>query len=73
MTTAEILDIRPAAGLGAARPQAAVVRSSRAELIRLAGLDRLPVQRRLVGHWQHDAEGRLALMWQADIGPVPPL
>ena len=46
---------------------------STAELGRQCGLDRLPEQRRLVCHWHRDGEGRLAGVWEADIGLVPQL
>ena len=68
MTTAQIFEIRPAGGPDAVLPPVA-----QTELARPFGLDRLSAQRRLVCYWHRDQEGRLAGIWEADIGLVPQL
>jgi hypothetical protein len=68
MITAQISEFRPAGGRDVV--PSAVAQS---ELARQCGLDRLPEQRRLVCHWHRDGEGRLAGVWEADIGLVPQL
>ncbi|HEV2549615.1 MAG TPA: hypothetical protein VGU20_20025 [Stellaceae bacterium] len=67
MTTA-ILDLRPATQLGTIHASGATI-----DFVRLFALDdRLSDGRRpLVCHWQRDAEGRLACIWEPDIPPVP--
>jgi hypothetical protein len=62
--TAAILDVRPAAPPGIVPPMGAAT-----ILVRLFALDRLPAgRRRLVCHWRRDADGRLACIWEPDIG-----
>lgn len=68
MTTAQICEFRPAGGRDVV-PSAV----AQTELARQVGPDRLPAQRRLVCHWDRDGEGRLAGVWEADIGLVPQL
>ena len=68
MTTAQNLEIRPASGRAAVP-----LLATESELARQFGLDRLPVRRMLVCHWHRDKGGRLAGMWEADIGLVPQL
>jgi hypothetical protein len=38
-------------------------------LIRLFGLDRLPLGRRLTCRWHRQPDGRLAAIWEPDISP----
>jgi len=38
-------------------------------LIRLFGLDRLPLGWRFTCRWHRQADGRLAAIWEPDIGP----
>jgi hypothetical protein len=65
--TAAILDVRPAARLGAVPAQGATT-----DLVRLFALDRLPGRRRrLACHWRRDADGRLVCTWEPDITLVP--
>jgi len=65
--TAAILDMRPASLPGSVPPNGATN-----NLVRLFALDRPPAgRRRLVCHWHRDANGRLACIWEPDIGPVP--
>jgi hypothetical protein len=68
MTTAQIFEICPAGGLDAVPAPVA-----QTELARQFGLDQLPARRRLVCYWHRDREGRLAGVWEADIGLVPQL
>lgn len=68
MTTAQIFEMRPTRG-----PDALPLAGAKAELARKFGLDRLPGRRMLVCHWHRDRGGRLAGMWEADIGLVPQL
>jgi hypothetical protein len=61
--TAAILDVRLATRPGMSPPQ-----GSTTNLVHLLALARLPAGRqRLVCHWHHDAEGRLACVWEPDI------
>jgi len=61
MNTA-FLDFRPAtAPVTTSHPAAG-------ELSRLFALDRLPVRRRLICHWHHDADGHLIAVWEPDLG-----
>ena len=68
MITAQIFEFHLAGAGDAVPPPVA-----RTELARKFGLDRLPEQRWLVCHWHRDGEGRLAGVWEADIGLVPQL
>ncbi|MGO8915735.1 MAG: hypothetical protein ACLQJR_07500 [Stellaceae bacterium] len=62
--TAAILDVRPAAAPGIVPPKTAA-----RDLARLFALDRLlSGRRRLVCHWHRDADGRLACVWEPEIG-----
>jgi hypothetical protein len=64
---AAILDVRPAAPPGIVPPLSAAT-----NLVRLFALDRAPAgRRRLVCHWRRDAAGRLACIWEPDIGASP--
>ena len=66
MTTV-ILDLRPAAQSGI------LYATATSDFVRLFALDdRLFDGRRaLICHWQRDADGRLACVWEPDIPPVP--
>jgi hypothetical protein len=62
--TAAILDVRLAARLGIVRPNGATI-----NLVRMFGLDPLPVGRRpLICRWHVDADGRLVCTREPDIG-----
>jgi hypothetical protein len=60
MTTAAILEFRPAA-------PGPVSRAAATDLVRLFGLDRLPARRGLCCHWRCGADGRLMCIWQQDL------
>ena len=60
-----ILDIRPANVPGLDLRQ-----GDAAELVRLFALDRLPARRPLACRWRVGADGRLAAIWEPDIGPA---
>ena len=60
-----ILDIRPANAPGRDLRQ-----GDTAELVRLFALDRLPARRPLHCRWRVGADGRLAAIWDPDIGPA---
>jgi hypothetical protein len=65
--TAAILDVRPAV-----RPGIVPTTGATTNLVRLFALDHLPAgRRRLVCHWRRDADGRLACIWEPDIGASP--
>jgi hypothetical protein len=65
--TAAILDVRPAAAPGIFRRKDAT-----SDLVRRFALDRPPTGRRqLVCHWHREADGRLACVWEPDIGAAP--
>jgi hypothetical protein len=58
-----ILGTRPAAAADRVRPA-----GDATDLVRLFGLDRLPVRRPLICHWHRDADGRLACSWEPELG-----
>ena len=65
--TAAILAVRPAAPPGIVPSKGAT-----GNLVRLFGLDRLPLRRQpLVCRWHRDADGRLSCTWEPDIGLLP--
>lgn len=51
----------------AAAPATAVSHKAADELARLFALDPLPVRRRLICHWQRDADGRLTGVWETEL------
>ncbi len=64
--TVAILEVRPTA-----LPRRASCRGATTDLPRLIGLDQLATGRRpLVCRWHRDADGRLACLWEPDIGPA---
>lgn len=70
--TAAILDFRPAARPELVTPERVTRDRAHAELVRLFALDRPPaVRRQLVCRWRRGGDGRLACVWESDIGPSP--
>jgi hypothetical protein len=55
----------------AVAPGIAAVNVSTIDLVMLFGLDRSPVDRRLVCRWHRGNDGRIACHWEPDIVPDP--
>ena len=51
----------------AAAPAPQVSHKAADDLVRLFALDRLPVRRQLICHWQRDAAGRLIGVWETEL------